>query len=514
MKSFRIRPSRVLTLAVTLGALLAADLAIAPPKAEAQTAARVESRTRPNFGLLLDPPTRPHRRRPRYAYDDYRPGRDRPGWGNGGPGWGYDQDEIVVDCGGPDGQALEYAIQALRPGGALTLRGQGGVCVGWLYIDKPITLQGEGGFDPRTGARVPAAVLQAPDGRPCLTVASGVQVTIQDLTLLSPNGGSAACVTGENADIVMRRVALRHEGMEPAIDLRGGLLDLRDAQIDARTGGAAVVAENATLNTQNLIISGSVAGIELEQGARAPSIIHSTTLTGMGAPNSFGPRAIGVAVRARQDSARVEISNSRICGFAEGVAVEGVAVHVRGVRICRTDKGLVLYNGELSLHESRIRAREVGWPRSRVGPSLQAISSPGLIASSGTSPAPVWKPATTGSGRGPRPAARVSAPATAIVMCRSGRATTVAASPASIPPIPTPGGPRRRVRWVRPITMTATRWMAGPRSSPAMAGMIGTAAMCRIASTGATTAGPIGPVAVARMTVVRRAGGGRRRRES
>ena len=360
MSRSRMSRTRILAIAASVAALLAVDLAIAPPKAEAQTAARVESRTRPNFGLLLDPPTRPNRRRPRYAYDDYRPGRDRPGWGNGGPGWGYDQDEIVVDCGGPDGEALEYAIQALRPGGALTLRGQGGVCVGWLYIDKPITIQGEGGFDPRTGARVPAAVLQAPDGRPCLTVASGVQVTIQDITLTSPRGGSAACVTGENADIVMRRVALRHEGMEPAIDLRGGLLDLRDAQIEARTGGAAVVAENAVLNTQNLIIGGSVAGIELEQGSRAPSNLHSTTITGVGAPNSFGPRAIGIAVRARQDSARVEINNSRICGFAEGVAIEGVAVQVRGARICRSDKGVVLYNGELALHESRIRAREVG----------------------------------------------------------------------------------------------------------------------------------------------------------
>ena len=360
MKSFRMSRSRVLTVAASVAALLAVDLIAAPPKAEAQTAARVESRTRPNFGLLLDPPTRPHRRRPRYAYDDYRPGWGGPGWGDGGPDWGYEQDEIVVDCGGPDGEALESAIQALRPGGALTLRGQGGICVGWLYIDKPITVQGEGGFDPRTGARVPAAVLQAPDGRPCLTVAPGVQVTIQDLTLLSPRGGSAACVTGEDADIVMRRVALRHEGMEPAIDLRGGLLDLRDAQIEARTSGAALVAENATLNTQNLIVSGSVAGIELEQGARAPSNIHSTTLTGVGTPNSFGPRAIGISVRARQDSARTEINNSRICGFAEGIAVEGVAVQARGLRICRTDKGAVLYNGELALSDSRIRAREVG----------------------------------------------------------------------------------------------------------------------------------------------------------
>lgn len=365
MKSFRIPSPRVLAVAATLAAVLSVDLVAAPTPAGAQTAARVESRTRPNFGLLLEPPTRPNRRRPRYDYDGYRPGWGRPDWGRPDrPGWGWrpgdQRDEIVVDCGGPHGEALEYAVRALRPGGALTLRGQGGACSGWLYIDKPITIQGEGGFDPRTGARVPSAVLQAPDGRPCIAAAPGVQVTIQDLTLLSPRAGSAACLVGEGADFVIRRVAIRHEGMEPAIDLRDGLLDLRDAQVEARTSGPAIVAENATINTQNLVISGAVAGIELEQGGRAPSNIHSTTLTGVGAPNSFGPRAIGIAVRARQDSARTEINGSRICGFSEGIAVEGVAVAVRGARICRADKGLVLYNGELALHDSRVRAREVG----------------------------------------------------------------------------------------------------------------------------------------------------------
>ena len=46
--------------AVAVSALIAAGLglSLAPETAVAQDAARVESTTRPNFGILLDPPTR------------------------------------------------------------------------------------------------------------------------------------------------------------------------------------------------------------------------------------------------------------------------------------------------------------------------------------------------------------------------------------------------------------------------------------------------------------------------
>ena len=54
MKTFALAAS---ALALIGGALLNA------PDAQAQTAARVESQTRPNFGLLLDPPTRQSRPR-------------------------------------------------------------------------------------------------------------------------------------------------------------------------------------------------------------------------------------------------------------------------------------------------------------------------------------------------------------------------------------------------------------------------------------------------------------------
>ena len=52
------------TLTLSLSALaIAGGLTLAAPDVQAQTAARVESQTRPNFGLLLDPPTRQSRPR-------------------------------------------------------------------------------------------------------------------------------------------------------------------------------------------------------------------------------------------------------------------------------------------------------------------------------------------------------------------------------------------------------------------------------------------------------------------
>ncbi|MFX6461620.1 hypothetical protein ABTG33_18780, partial [Acinetobacter baumannii] len=77
--------------------------------------------------------------------------------------------------------------------------------------------------------------LQAPDGLPCLTAAPGVRVEVRDLVFASPHAGDAACVIGYGAEIVMSRVGFRHAGDEAAIYVDGGLLDLRDALIDART---------------------------------------------------------------------------------------------------------------------------------------------------------------------------------------------------------------------------------------------------------------------------------------
>lgn len=355
MMSLRSSLIGVAVLALTV----AAGVATQAPQAQAQVAAKVESQTRPNFGVLLDPPTRSYRSRNlhrRYDYGRHRPDW-RPGW-PGGPGHGPGGQEVVlVDCGGNPGTgAVEDAVRRVRPGGTLIIRARAGACVGWLNIDKPLTIIGEGGFDPRDWTRNPTPTLQAPDGLPCMTVAQGVRVEIRDMVFASPRAGDAACLVGYGAEIVMNRVGFRHAGDEAAIYADGGLLDLRNAVVDAQTVAPAIVMDGGTFTGHELTVTGSQSGIELTPGAGAASTLTAATLVGSEQPVNFGPRAIGLMVRAGREYGRVEVSNAKICGYVEGVVVEGASVSVANSRLCKADKGAVLYNGELTLTDSRIRA--------------------------------------------------------------------------------------------------------------------------------------------------------------
>ena len=329
--------------------------------AQAQTAAKVESQTRPNFGVLLDPPARSYRNRgSSHRRYDYR--RHRPDWRPDYPAHRPGGEEIVlIDCGGNPGTgAVEDAVRRVRPGGTLVIRARGGACVGWLNIDKPLTIIGEGGFDPRRWASHPEPTLLAPDGLPCMTVAQGVRVEIRDMVFASPRAGEAACIVGYGAEIVMNRVGFRHAGDEAAIYADGGLLDMRDVIIDAQTIAPAIVADGAVLNAWELAVTGAQSGLELIPGAGQTSRLEAVTLKGTGAPNAFGPRSIGIVIRSGRDYGRVEIENTAILGYVEGVAIEGASVDIRNSRVGRSDKGVVLYNGELRLSDSRVRASTVG----------------------------------------------------------------------------------------------------------------------------------------------------------
>ena len=90
---------KTLSLALSTVAV-AASLSVVAPEVQAQTAARVESQTRPNFGVLLDPPTRGYRSRNHRRYDY---GRHRPDWRPGWPGGPGGQEVVLVDCGGNPG---------------------------------------------------------------------------------------------------------------------------------------------------------------------------------------------------------------------------------------------------------------------------------------------------------------------------------------------------------------------------------------------------------------------------
>jgi hypothetical protein len=158
----------------------------------------------------------------------------------------------------------------------------------------------------------------------------------------------------------MNRVGFRHGGDEAAIYADGGLVDIRNAVIDAETIAPAIVADGAVLNAYELTVTSAQSGLELVPAGGQTSRLSAVTLMGTGAPNAFGPRSIGVVIRSGREYGRVEIENTAILGYVEGVAIEGASVAITNSRVGRSDKGVVLYNGELRLTDSRIRAATIG----------------------------------------------------------------------------------------------------------------------------------------------------------
>ena len=105
-----------------------------------------------------------------------------------------------------------------------------------------------------------------------------------------------------------------------------GEISLGSSTKSLLSAGMTLVADGAAVTLYETAVTGAVPGVDLTPGSAAPSSLTSVTLIGSEQPNSFGPRAIGVIVRSARDYGRVEISNAKICGYVEGVAVEGASL--------------------------------------------------------------------------------------------------------------------------------------------------------------------------------------------
>jgi hypothetical protein len=209
------------------------------------------------------------------------------------------------------------------------------------------------------------------------------------------------------------------------------MLDIRNASIDAQTLSPAILVEDGTLTAVSVNVINAQSGIEVSPGSGGPSLINSVYLTGEHNPSNFGPRSIGVNVRSRREIGELNIVNSRICGYNEGVAVDGVRVSVQGSKICLADKGLVVYGGELKLDDSRVRARYVGVYADAgravvTSTSSRASTSPSIPARAATS-----TPAATACGRAATSARPSSATNTGAATAPTGTAAAATtASPA------------------------------------------------------------------------------------
>lgn len=351
------------TLTVALSALaIAAGLMVAAPDAQAQTAARVESQTRPNFGLLLDPPASQTRLR-RRGYGSHRPQWRPPEGGSVPPSVRVAgiEEVVLVDCGGnPGSGAIESAVARLRPGGSLILRSTAGACVGVLQIDKPLTVIGDAGLDPRNWDQDAAPTLQAPDGAPCVVVSGGVRVTFRDVVFAAPRAGNASCIVGYNAEILLNRVSVRYVGDEPAILADGGLLDMRDVEVDAETLSPGVVADRASVNADELWISNATSGLEITAGDGPISRLNRVRLVGSSELNNFGPRPVGLSILASRQQDLVEVTNSKICGYPDAVVLEGAKFRIDHSRICATLQAITIQGGEALIENSRIVSNELG----------------------------------------------------------------------------------------------------------------------------------------------------------
>lgn len=358
-----------LALAVAAFAGLVGVTVVASPQAEAQVAAKVESQTRPNFGILIDPPVQS---RSRARHQRWRP--RGPQYPHGGPNFppgihlpdGTEQ-SILIDCGSnPGSGAIEAAVHRLRPGGTLILSGN--TCVGNLVINKTLTIIGQTRFDRRARdnqssgsalGRQPVTLTPF-DGQPCLRVGNGATVTIRDVVFDARRGGDIPCIIGFDSVIVLDSVGINYAGDEAAIFLDGGDLDIRDSAIDAATVGAAIEADGATVVAEELEIRGAQVGIDLTPGDARESQLSRVWMKGIDRDSTFGPRSIGLIVRAARDYGQVRVNRSRICGYAEGISLEGGVLEVTDSVICHSYRGAVVRGGRLTLTDSRVRATDTG----------------------------------------------------------------------------------------------------------------------------------------------------------
>lgn len=327
-------------------------IALAPSDAQAQSAARVESQTRPNFGVLLDPPSRGSRARGSHRRGNY--GDHRPGYRPGPPRPGGEE-VVLIDCGGNPGTgAVEDAVRRVRPGGTLIIRARGGACVGWLNIDKPMTILGEGRIDLDDWSRGIEPTLQAPDGYPCLSVAPGVRVEVRDIVFAAPQAGRAACIDGLDGEILLNNVGLRYAGEEAAIYAEGGVLDMRKVKIDAQTRSASIVADRATLTTDDVILAGSLIGVEIVPGAERESALSRTRFVGPNTVDEAGANTIGLLIGGGRQFGRVTLNNVTICGYNDLISVENAGVVINRSRLCAAKRGMIIYSGSGVIRDSRI----------------------------------------------------------------------------------------------------------------------------------------------------------------
>ncbi|MDO1559725.1 right-handed parallel beta-helix repeat-containing protein [Brevundimonas sp. 2R-24] len=358
--------------ALGVGAVLLGALAL-DGGANAQVAAKVESQTRPNFGLLLDPPVRQGRRyRPHYGRGSDWRGHSRPGWWNPHDyRWnGPLEDVAFVDCSqARDPNEVNRAIARLRPGGTLIIRGQGAPCLDSIYIDKPLTIQADGGRPLRDHRGWPEDVnfpvtLRTQPGRRCIEVgpiANG-EVVLRNLVIDATQAGDETCIYSDGGHIRLESVVIRYAGDGSAIYMDGGSLTaVEDTRIIADTYYAAIQAEDGWVDLDDVRITNAAIGLQISPNGARDSHLRDVTLLSPPQSPVFGTASAGIVVPGSRTTGRLFIERSRICGYNIGLWIQGPnVVDVERTHICRAAKGVGAYGGQLTISDSAIGASIYG----------------------------------------------------------------------------------------------------------------------------------------------------------
>ena len=351
----------------------AAVVVLAAPDLQAYPDAKVETQTRPDFGLLLNPPTKrrkPHR--PRY--------RDRPDYRGHhyGPDYrpwdGPLRDVAFVDCGQARGpNDVNRALDSLAPGGTLILRAGGAPCLDSVRISKPVTIQADGGR-PWRGRRLGEfrgewtslpATLKARAGQVCIDIApiATGEVVLRNMVIEATEGGDQPCIYSEGANLRLESTVIRYAGDGSAIYVDGGSFEAyEDSLIDANTYDRAVYAEDAVVKLRDFTITGTPAiGLDITpSGAQDSELEEVNFFTKPGSP-VFGTPSVGINVSPSRTVGRLNIHRAKICGFGVGVWTAGPnVVNISDTHICRAGKGIGAYGGELKVESSAIGANIIG----------------------------------------------------------------------------------------------------------------------------------------------------------
>jgi hypothetical protein len=386
-----------------------AALALAGPAA-AFPDAKVETQTRPDFGLLIKPHLRHHRH---HGWGGYRGGcgeRCEGGYPEGGYPGGYGPpdgrgryggpmlDAASVDCNDPEqGAHLSELVEHMNPGGTLIVK-PGAACVGTLFIDKPITIEGQGDrphgrdvaidSDHAEPVSQGVATLLGPPGggMPCIVVriqddvASDTRraVVLRNIALQSDKSNDEACLDIEHGVVRLETTMIDYQGHGPAVYVGDGVLISGDPRgeedprydwgrrdrvyIQAPLAEEAIEVEGGQVQLRDTTIVGGQVGINFESIQKGSTVqavalvLPRTEESG----RAFDPGSTGVAIGGH-GSGGIAVRDSFICGYGIGVFIESANVlNLDNNAICQAGKGVYAAGGQFSATNNLIAATNIG----------------------------------------------------------------------------------------------------------------------------------------------------------